>query len=122
MNSVNKDQIMAALRYAGVSLGTVVTVMGTLGVVSPDTASAIASQLHLVADDLSKTIGDAWKLGLIAAPVVSIWLAKVGYNSASAKNQIAAVQKLDAAQVIVTDPKLAEGIPGVKVDPAPPTS
>lgn len=36
--------------------------------------------------------------------------------TASLKSQIAAVQAAPQAQVTVTDPKLAEGIPGVKVD------
>lgn len=61
--------------------------------------------------------GDTYKFALLAIPVVTVWLAKIGYSSASPKRQIAAVEKLDEAHVVVTDPKLAEGIPGVEIKP-----
>ena len=117
MPTPSQAQIFAGLRYAGVIAGTGLTAMAGLGALSPDTAHAIVTQIQLVTDDLQKTIGDAWKLGLLLAPVVTVYLAKVGYSSASLKKQIAAVQGSPKAQVTVTDPKLAEGIPGVKVAP-----
>lgn len=49
--------------------------------------------------------------------VASRRIAKIGYSAASPKRQIAAVQALPDAQVVVTDPTLAEGIPGVQVKP-----
>jgi hypothetical protein len=112
-------QVFSGLRSAGVALGTVFTVLGTLGAISPDAASAIVAQLQLVGDDLHQLVGDGWKLGLLLAPIVTVWLAKLGMNAQSNKSLVAKVQALPDAQVIVTDPKLAQGIPGVKVEELP---
>jgi hypothetical protein len=117
MELPTQSQIYAGLRYAGVASGVVMTGLAGLGALSPDAAHDIVTQIQLVADDLQKTIGDSWKLILLVSPVVTFWFAKMGWNSASTKHQIAAVQSLPAAQVNVTDPKLAEGIPGVQVVP-----
>jgi hypothetical protein len=108
-------QVYAGLRYAGVVAGTIVTGAATIGALDQDTAGQIIVAIHALADDLQKTIGDAWKLAVLLAPVVTVWIAKIGYSAASPKRQIAAVQALPDAQVVVTDPALAEGIPGVQV-------
>lgn len=118
MNLPSQDQIYAGLRYAGVAGGVVVTGLAGLGALSPDSAHAIVTQIQVVAGDLQQTIGDMWKLALLVAPVATVWLAKIGYSSASPKKQIAAVESLDKAHVVVSDPKLAEGIPGVEVKSA----
>jgi hypothetical protein len=111
----SQPQIYAALRYAGVVAGTIITGAAAIGAVDQATAAAIVAAIHALADDLQKTIGDAWKLAVLLAPVATVWLAKVGFVAASPKKQIAAVQALPQAQVVVTDPKLAEGIPGVQI-------
>ena len=108
-------QLYASLRYAGVVAGTICTGAAAIGALDQETAASIVSGIHTLADDLQKTIGDAWKLAVLLAPIGTVWLARLGYAAASPKQQIAAVQALAAAQVVVTDPKLAEGIPGVKV-------
>lgn len=115
MTLPSQGQIYAGLRYAGVAASTVITVLGTLGALSPDAAHAIVAQMQTVGKDLHQLIGDSWQLAVLASPIVGVWLAKIGWNSASPKKQIAAVQAIPAAQVTVTDPKLAEGIPGVQV-------
>lgn len=110
-------QVLTALRYAGVVAGTLFSGLATLGALSPETSAAIVTQLQLVGRDLQTLVGDGWKLGLLVGPVLVAWLAKIGYHSASPRKQIAAVQAMPEAQVTVTNPKLAEGIPGVQVCP-----
>jgi|SRR5271166_1227176 len=108
-------QVYAALRYAGTIAGTVASVGVLIGLLQPDQSAALVAAFQAVINDLIQLFGDTYKFALLAIPVVTLWLAKVGYSSASPKKQIAAVQALSKAQVIVTDPKLAEGIPGVQV-------
>lgn len=117
MNLPNQAQLNAGLRYAGTVAGTAFTIAAAAGAIDQATAQAIVAQIHLVADDLKKTFGDGWQLVVLVGPVVTIWIAKIGYASASLKKQIAAVQASPKANVTVSDPKLAEGIPGVKVQP-----
>ena len=119
-------QVYAALRYAGVTAGTVGTIAAVVGVTDPQTAQNIVAAIHAVIDDLAKLFGDSSKLVLLVAPVVTVYLAKIGYSSASPASQtaaavkadpktmIAAVQSIPQAQVTVTDPALAS--PGVKVE------
>ena len=114
--SLSQQEINAAIRYAGVILGTGVTLMATIGAISPENSAAIVTNLQTVGDDLQKLLGDSWKLGVLIAPAVTLWLAKIGVNAGSPKSQIASVQAMPAAQVTVTDPKLAVGIPGVIID------
>lgn len=113
--SLTQAQVSAGLRYAGVAAGTLFTTAAALGAISADTSQQIVASIQVVGDDLQKLVGDVWKLSILLAPIATYWLAHIGVRSASAKAQIAAVQALDKAQVIVTDPKLAEGIPGVQV-------
>jgi hypothetical protein len=90
-------------------------IAAAIGALDQETSAAIVTTIRTLTDDLQKTIGDAWKLVVLVAPVGTVWLAKIGFAAASPKQQIAAVQALPQAQVVVTDPKLAEGIPGVQV-------
>ena len=117
MNMPTQAQVYAALRYAGTAVGTIGTVGALIGVTDHDTAQNIVSAAQAVINDLRQLFGDATKLVVLVIPVATVWLAKIGYSSASPKKQIAAVQALPQAQVVVTDAKLAEGIPGVKVVP-----
>lgn len=136
---ISLPQVYAGLRYAGVGVGAVMSFLTVMNAVSPDTAHQIVTAFQLVIDDLQKTIGDTSKLLVLVVPLVTTWLAYIGVHSASAKKQveavnaqapqaliaavqtvapkalIAATQALPAAQVTVTDPKLAEGVPGVVV-------
>ncbi len=132
-------QVYAALRYAGTAAGTVGTIAALAGVVDQQTAQGIVAAFQAVVKDLTQLMGDASKLVLLVIPVATVYLAKIGYSSASPNSQVASVQALapreltaavqavaprelvaatqalPAAQVAVTDPKLAEGIPGVQV-------
>ena len=116
MNMPTQAQIYAGLRYAGTAAGTVGTVVTLIGLLPADTSHALVAAFQTWLTDLQKLIGDSYVLVGIALPIITIWLGKIGWNSASPKKQIAAVQAMPAAQVTVTDPKLAEGIPGVKVE------
>ena len=109
-------QVYAALRYAGTAAGTVGTIAALAGVVDQQTAQGIVASFQAVVKDLTQLMGDASKLVLLVIPVATVYLAKIGYSSASPKKQIAAVQAMPEAQVTVSDPKLAQGIPGVQVD------
>ena len=117
MNLPTQAQVYAALRYIGTSAGTVGSIVVLVGLLPQDQSAALVASFQQVVNDLVQLFGDTWKFVLLAIPVVTVWLAKIGYSSASPKSQIAAVQALPQAQVTVTDPKLAEGIPGVKVGP-----
>lgn len=114
--SVTQAEVSAGLRYAGVIAGTLFTTAAALGALSPDTSQQIVADIQAVCDDLQKLVGDVWKLSVLLAPVITYWLAHLGVRSATPKSQIAAVQALPEAQVTVTNPKLAEGIPGVTVE------
>lgn len=112
---ITQAQIYAALRYAGVAAGAVTTLAAAIGVMDASTAQSITTAFQKVMVDLQQLIGDLSKLVVLVVPVVTVWLARVGVKAASLKSQIASVQAHPDAQVVVTDPKLAEGVPGVKV-------
>ena len=115
MNMPTQSQINAGLRYAGtwVTAGGGALVM--LGAIPPDKAHALVDALQGTLTDLQSLIGHFYIIASIVGPGLAFWLGKIGWNSASPKSQIASVQALPQAQVTVTDPKLAEGIPGVTV-------
>ncbi len=115
MSLPSQSQIYAALRYAGTAAGSVASIGVLIGLLGPDQSQALVASFQQVINDLIQLFGDTYKFALLAVPVVTLWLARIGYKSAAPKAQIAAVQALPQAQVTVTDPKLAEGIPGVKV-------
>lgn len=121
MKMPTQAQVYAGLRYAGTAAGTIGTIAALVGVTNQETSQSIVASLQAVINDLTQLFGDTSKLVLLVIPVATIWLGKIGYNSSSPKSQIASVQALPQAQVTVTDPKLAEGIPGVTVmtSPAP---
>ena len=116
-----KSQLAAAGRYAGTIAGTAASVAAIMGVLTPDQSAAFVADVKAVIDDLGRLFGDVSKLAILVVPIATLYLAKIGYSSASPKKQIAAVESLDNAHVTVTDPKLAEGIPGVEVKAPAPT-
>lgn len=139
MNMPTQAQFNTALRYGGTAIGGVATMFTFIGVLPADTAHQIVDAFQKLMTDLQLVVGDLYVLAALIFPVVVGILAKLGWNSASNKNQIASVkamspetlvaavqavspktliasvQEMPAAQVTVTDPKLAEGISGVKV-------
>lgn len=129
MNLPTQAQVYAGLRYAGTAAGTLGSAAALFGVMSQDQSATFVADLHAIIDDLVQLFGDVSKFALFIIPIATVWLAKVGYSSASPQNQVAqalkaepktlvaAVQSLPQAQVTVSDPKLAEGIPGVQVTP-----
>ena len=115
MQRPTQAQVNAALRYAGTAAGTVGSIAALAGVVDQETAQNIVASFQVVVKDLTQLLGDSSKFALLILPIATVYLAKIGYSSASPKSQIASVQAMPEAQVTVTDPKLAEGIPGVQV-------
>ena len=111
-----KSQIATAGRYAGTIAGTAASVAAVMGVLTPDQSAAFVADVKAIIDDLGQLFGDVSKLVILVIPIATLYLAKIGYSLASPKKQIAAVQAMPEAQVTVSDPKLAQGIPGVQVD------
>lgn len=119
---ISLPQVYAGLRYAGVSVGAVMSFLTVMNAISPDTAHQIVTAFQLVIDDLQKTIGDMSKLLVLVVPVVTIWLAKIGVSSASPVKQAAAVQASEKMQVATTDPEIAKAVPGVQLVATLPTA
>jgi hypothetical protein len=141
MNWPTTAQVNAALRYAGTAASTIGAGAVLLGVLPADTAHAIVEAAQKVLTDLQQLVGDSAYLATLLFPVIIGILARIGVKSASTQSQvaavqaaspatlvaavkvaapkllIAAVQAMPKADVTVSDPKLAEGIPGVKVVP-----
>lgn len=115
MNMPTQAQINTVIRYGGTWIAVGGGALVTLGAIPPDKAHALIDALQGMLTDLQSFVGHFYIVASIVGPGVAIWLGRIGYKSASPKNQIAAVQALPQAQVVVSDPKLAEGIPGVKV-------
>lgn len=120
MRMPTQAQINTLIRYASGYLATGGAIFVAAGALPPDTVHSIVDAAQKVLDDIKQLIGDSYLLVALVFPLVMAAAAKIGWTSASPKNQIAAVQSLPTAQVIVSDPKLAEGIPGVKVGAVPP--
>ena len=108
-------QIQAALRYAGTTIGTIGSIAALVGVLSPDQSATFVADLHAIVDDLAQLFGDTAKFALFIIPIATLWLAKIGYSSAGPFKQAAAVQAGPTEQVLTTDPKLAQAVPGVKL-------
>lgn len=115
MNLPTQAQIQAALRYAGTTIGTIGSIAALVGVLSPEQSATFVSDLHAIIDDLVQLFGDTSKFALFIIPIATLYLAKVGYSSAGPTKQAASVQAGDTTQVLTTDPKLSQAVPGVKL-------
>lgn len=116
MNLPTSAQVNSALRYAGTAAVSVGGFVTFIGILPPETAHAIVDTFQKLMTDLQPVVGDVYKLTWLIAPVIAVWLAKMGWNSASPKSQVAAVQGRSDAQVETTNPELAK-VPGVKLVP-----
>ena len=95
-------QINTIIRYAGVSIVSLLSLFAAIGAIDPNTSAAIVAQIHIVSDDLQKLIGDSWKLGLLVGPVIVVLLAKIGYTSASPDSQKKSVASQPNTMVVET--------------------
>jgi len=114
MSLPTQAQINAGIRYLSGYLATGGAIIVALGLLPPDTAHAILDASQKVLTDLKQLIGDSYLLAGLVLPVAAAFLARLGIKAASPKNQIASVQALPQAQVLVTDPRL-KATPEVKV-------
>jgi hypothetical protein len=105
MNLPTQHQVLAATRNIASFAAGAIAVLGLSSKINTDAVIALITSLGTLVNDAVVVIG-------LITPLVAAWLAG---HSASARSQIAAVQALPEAQVVVTNPKLAEGIPGVEV-------
>ncbi len=106
MNLPTNAQVLAATRNAASFAAGAVVMFGLGSKIDPQTVTTLVNALGTLFSDAITVIG-------LATPIIAAWYAS---HSASPKSQIASVQALPEAQVVVTDPKLAEGIPGVRVE------
>ena len=88
----------------------VVTALAATHIASPDQAQSATTAITQISQGVALIISGGTTLVAFAS---AIWAA----ISAGIKSQIASVQAHPNAQVTVSDPKLAVGIPGVKVGP-----
>lgn len=104
----SKLQLTAFGRHV-VSYGMgAVTVLAVTHSISSDQATNATNAITQISTGLASIVAGVTTL-------VSLISGLYAASSASLKSQIAAVQAAPQAQVTVTDPKLAEGVPGVKV-------
>jgi hypothetical protein len=140
-------QISAGIRYASGYVATGGALLVMVGVLPADKAHAIVDAAQSLLTDLQKTVSDFYVLAALVFPIVMGVIARYGYKSASPASQVAslkqaapdkvaevaeavkeadpktlvaATQSIPAAQVTVTDPRLAS--PGVTVVAAEKTS
>lgn len=115
MKLPTQPQILAGLRYAGVTAGTIGTVVTVVGLLPSGEAHSVVEASQKVLTDLQQLVGDAYLLAGLVFPIVVGVLAKLGWNSAGPQHQVATVQASPTEQVLTTDPKVAEATPGVKL-------
>lgn len=118
MSLPSQAQVYAALRYAGVITGVVVTGAATLGALPADTAAAIVTSAQKVISDTQTLIGDAWALAVLVAPVITVWLVKIGVSSASLTKQLKSITSNSDVQIegqIKVPANVADAVPSDKV-------
>lgn len=111
----SQAQVYSGIRYAGVAAGSVGTALTFFGVIPADQAHALVESFQKVTTDIQQLIGDSAAFLYLAIPIVTILLAKLGWNSARPQSQIASAQAMEKVQVITTDPNIAQTVPGVKL-------
>ena len=87
-----------------------ITVLAFTHIVSPDQAQSATTAITQISQGVALIISGG---GTLVAFASALWAT----ISASLRSQIASVQASPKAQVTVSDPKLAAGIPGVQVGP-----
>lgn len=108
MNTPSTAQVTALGRHVVTYAMGVVTALAATHIATPDQAQSATAAITQISAGVAAIITAATALIAFAS---AVWAA----ITASLRSQIAAVQAAPEAQVIVTDPKLAVGIPGVQV-------
>ncbi len=86
----------------------IVTALAATHIASPDQAQNATTAITQISEGVAAIVTAVTTLIAFAS---AVWAS----ISASLRSQIASVQAAPEAQVIVTDPKLAVGIPGVQI-------
>jgi hypothetical protein len=108
LRGLSAAQVNAFMRHVYTVLGSVLGTIVILGFVTQGDATGITNAIHQIGDGVASIAAGVAAL----VPIVSgIYAAR----SASLKSQVAAVQASPVAQVITSDPKLAQDVPGVQV-------
>jgi high-affinity nickel permease len=106
--SITPAQIQAFGRHVvSYSMG-VVTALAATHIASPDQAQSATNAITQISEGIGLIVSGG-------ATLISFASAMWSVASAGIKSQIASVQSHPDAQVTVTDPKLAQGIPGVVI-------
>lgn len=130
----DSNQLNAALRYIGTSLGTLFTIFGGMQFVTPDQVVQLLGAVHDFNESVLSAYGALTKMWIILGPVGVVILARIGVKSSSvqamsqkllsvatggskdAKNTlIAATIALPQVQTIVTDEETALASPSPSV-------
>lgn len=85
-------KVNVALRYVGTSAATVVTLLGVVGNLDPDSAQSAMAAIHQMMDGINQATLGAGKLFLIIGPVVGTLLATFGVKSSGIAAAIAFVK------------------------------
>ena len=110
MQTPSQAQIQAFGRNAVSYAMGAITVLAATHIASPDQAQTATNAITQISQGVALIISGG---GTLVAFGSAMWAT----ISASLKSQIASVQASPKAQVTVSDPKLAAGIPGVQVGP-----
>ena len=81
-----KNQLNAALRYAGTGAATLFTVLGAIAIIPPEKVPELITALHQFNESILSAYGALTKMWIIIGPIAGIWLAKVGVQSSSVKS------------------------------------
>lgn len=130
----DSNQLNAALRYIGTSLGTLFTIFGGMQFITPDQVVQLLGAVHDFNESILSAYGALTKMWIILGPIGVVILARVGVKSSSvqamsqkllsvasggnkdAKNTlIAATIALPQVQTIVTDEETALASPSPSV-------
>lgn len=130
----DSNQLNAALRYIGTSLGTLFTIFGGMQFITPDQVVQLLGAVHDFNESVLSAYGALTKMWIILGPIGVVILARVGVKSSSvqamsqkllsvasggnkdAKNTlIAATIALPQVQTIVTDEETALASPSPSV-------
>lgn len=107
---MTRVQAQAFARHLVTYAMGIVTALAATHIVTASSAQSATDAVNQISTGLASIITGATTLIAFGS---AVWATV----SASLKSQIAAVQASPEAQVTVNDPKLATGIPGVKVGP-----
>ena len=114
----DQNEVTTALRYAGSAAVWSGGALVFLGVLSPEQSTALIADVHQMTDGLQQAFGGFSKAIVLIAPIVGVYLAKVGVTSSSLTNLIKKVIGNDKVQLdgkLIVPSEVANAVPSEKV-------